>query len=173
VTSVKGPDKKEEIIERMITLYQLPLLRMCILYLHDEHLAKDAVQETFIKAYRNLDHFHSEASEKTWLTRIAINTCKDMYRSSWFKHIDRSVTMEHLLQQPAPQSQPDIDLTAEIMRLPLKMREVALLCWLQDMTQEEAADMLGVTRQAVGNRLNRARRKLRFAIERSDEHDPE
>ncbi|MBQ4552110.1 MAG: sigma-70 family RNA polymerase sigma factor [Clostridia bacterium] len=172
MTSVKGPDKKEEIIERMITQYQLPLLRMCILYLHDEHLAKDAVQETFIKAYRNLDHFHSEASEKTWLTRIAINTCKDMYRSSWFKHIDRSVTMDHLMQQPAPQIQSDIDLTAEIMRLPLKMREVALLCWLQGITQEEAADMLGITRQAVGNRLNRARQKLRFAMERSDEHDP-
>ena len=169
---VKGPDKKEERIEHMIASYQLPLLRMCILYLHDEHLAKDAVQETFIKAYRNLDHFRSEASEKTWLTRIAINTCKNMYRSSWFRHVDRSITMEHLMQQPAPESRADIHLTAEIMRLPVKMREVALLCWLQGMTQEEAADTLGITRQAVGSRLNRARRKLRIVMERSDEHDP-
>ena len=172
MTSVKGPDKKEEIIERMITLYQLPLLRMCILYLHDEHPAKDAVQETFIKAYQNLDSFREASAEKTWLTRIAINTCKNLYRSSWFQHVDRSVTWDHLVQQPAPEKQDANELTLEVMRLPLKMREVALLCWLQGMTQEEAADMLNITRQAVGNRLNRARRKLRFVMERSDEHDP-
>ena len=172
MNSVKGPDRKEETIERMIALYQLPLLRMCILYLHDEHLAKDAVQETFIKAYRNLDRFRSESSEKTWLMRIAINTCKNMYRSGWFRHVDRSVTPEQLIQQPAPENKSDTDLAAEIMRLPIKMKEVALLCWLQGMTQEEAADTLGITRQAVGSRLNRARRKLRLAMERSDEHDP-
>ena len=40
------------------------------------------------------------------------------------------------------------------------------------MTYEEAAAALGVSRQAVGSRLNRARRKLRFALEGSDEHDP-
>ena len=90
--TVKGPDSKEERMERMVALYQLPLLRLCILYLHDEELAKDAVQETFIKAYRNLDGFRSEASEKTWLTRIAVNTCKSVYRSGWFRHVDRSVT---------------------------------------------------------------------------------
>ena len=48
VETVKGPDSKEQRIEHMVTLYQLPLLRLCIMYLHDEEQAKDAVQETFI-----------------------------------------------------------------------------------------------------------------------------
>ena len=73
VETVKDPDSKEQKIEHMVTLYQLPLLRLCIMYLHDEEQAKDAVQETFIKAYRNLDSFRADSSEKTWLTRIAIN----------------------------------------------------------------------------------------------------
>ncbi|MBR5110160.1 MAG: sigma-70 family RNA polymerase sigma factor [Clostridia bacterium] len=60
-------------------------------------------------------------------------------------------------------------MTKEIIRLPVKLREVALLCWLQGMTYEEAAEILGISRQAVGSRLNRARRKLRFALEGSDE----
>ena len=51
--TVKGPDSRDERIESMVALYQLPLLRLCYAYLHDEELAKDAVQETFIKAYRN------------------------------------------------------------------------------------------------------------------------
>ena len=163
--TVKGPDSKETRIERMVTLYQLPLLRLCIMYLHDEEQAKDAVQETFIKAYRNLDSFRNDASEKTWLTRIAINTCKNMYRSGWFRHMDRSVTMDMIAERPAPADEHDDELTTAIMNLPVKLREAALICWLQGMTYDEAADMLGISRQAVGSRLNRARRKLRFAME--------
>ena len=163
--TVKGPDSKETRIERMVTLYQLPLLRLCIMYLHDEEQAKDAVQETFIKAYRNLDSFRNDASEKTWLTRIAINTCKNMYRSAWFRHMDRSVTLDMIAERPAPADEHDDELTTAIMNRPVKLREAALICWLQGMTYDEAADMLGISRQAVGSRLNRARRKLRFAME--------
>ena len=65
--AVKGPDSKEERIEYMVTLYQLPLHRMCIMYLHDEELAKDAVLETFINAYRNPDKFRAESSEKIYV----------------------------------------------------------------------------------------------------------
>ena len=163
--TVKGPDSKETRIERMVTLYQLPLLRLCIMYLHDEEQAKDAVQETFIKAYRNLDSFRNDASEKTWLTRIAINTCKNMYRSAWFRHMDRSVTLDMIAERPAPADEHDDELTTAIMNLPVKLREAALICWLQGMTYDEAADMLGISGQAGGSRLNRARRKLRFAME--------
>ena len=169
--TVMGPDSKEERIERMVALYQLPLLRLCIMYLHDEELAKDAVQETFIKAYRNLDSFRKDSSEKTWLTRIAINTCKNLHRSGWFRHTDRSVTPDMITDRPAPADQKDDDLTTELLNLPVKLREVALLCWLQGMTYEETAEALGITRQAVGGRLNRARNKLRFAMEGSDHHD--
>ena len=170
--TVKGPDRKEERIERMVNLYQLPLLRLCIMYLHDEEQAKDAVQETFIKAYRNMDSFRADASEKTWLTRIAINTCKNVYRSGWFRHVDRTVTVDMMAEKPAPADQEDWELTEAIMNLPRKLKEAALLCWLQGMTYEETARTLGISRQAVAGRLNRARKKLRFALEGSDDHDP-
>ena len=63
--TVKGPDSPERMLEHMVDLYQLPLLRLCYAYLHDEELAKDAVQETFIKAYRNLNRFDRRSSEKS------------------------------------------------------------------------------------------------------------
>lgn len=169
--TVKGPDSKEARIEHMVTLYQLPLLRLCVLYLRDEEQAKDAVQETFLKAYRSLDGFRADASEKTWLTRIAINTCKNMHRSGWFRHMDRSVTPEMIAAQAAREECEDDRLTAEIMALPAKLKEAALLCWLQGMTYDEAAEALGISRQAVGSRLNRARKRLRSALEGSDEND--
>ena len=170
--TVKGPDSYEERIERMVNQYQLPLLRLCYAYLHDEELAKDAVQETFIKAYRNLSGFKESSSEKTWLTRIAINTCKDMLKTSWFRHVDRSVTLDMIPDPVYPVEPEDATLTLEIMKLPAKLKEVALLCWFQGMTYNEAAETLGISLQAVGSRLTRARRKLLFAMEGSEDDEP-
>lgn len=151
--TVKGPDSKEKRIEHMISLYQLPLLRLCIMYLHDEEQAKDAVQETFIKAYRNLDSFRADSSEKTWLTRIAINTCKNVYRTGWFRYIDRTVTLDMITERPAPAATEDDELTTEIMNLPVKLREVALLCWLQGMglrrSQRKPSDISSGCRQPL------------------------
>ena len=170
--TVKGPDSLEKEVERMVGLYQLPLLRLCYAYLHDEDLAKDAVQETFIKAYRSLGSFRRDASERTWLNRIAINTCKDLRRTGWFRHVDRNITPDMLPEAAEPADEQSEGLTLAVMNLPVKLREAALLCWLQGMTYEEAADALGITHQAVSGRLNRARKKLRRALEGSDDHDP-
>lgn len=77
-----------------------------------------------------------------------------------------------ITERSAPAAAEDDELTTEIMNLPVKLREVALLCWLQGMAYEEAAETLGISRQAVGSRLNRARKKLRFALGGSDNYDP-
>ena len=75
--AVKDPDcERKETFEHMVAEWQLPLLRLCFVQLHDKAMAEDAVQETFLKAYRGLDAFRGESSVKTWLTRIAINTCR-------------------------------------------------------------------------------------------------
>ena len=55
MNTVKGPDSKEERIEHMVTLYQLPLLRMCIMYLHDEELAKELAVRGWSKSDSKLN----------------------------------------------------------------------------------------------------------------------
>ena len=92
----------EEEFSRLVSQYQQQLLHMCTMYLHDESAAEDAVQETFLKAYRSLPQYRHDCSEKTWLMRIAVNTCRDMIRSSWFRHNDRRITPEEL-QLPSQQ----------------------------------------------------------------------
>ena len=61
-------DSRSE-IDRLMEQYGSSLLRMSALYLKDSDLAQDAVQETFIKAYRHLNDYRGESSEKTWLTK--------------------------------------------------------------------------------------------------------
>ena len=74
----------------------------CTALLRDAHLAQDVVQETFIRAYQHRGRFRG-GSEKAWLTRIAVNLCRDQQRSKWFRLVDRRVPVEELAL-PAPEA---------------------------------------------------------------------
>ena len=73
--------ERDSWLEQAMAQWEVPLLRTCYLLLRDTALAEDAVQETFVKAWRFYDGYRKEASEKTWLMRIAVNTCRDLQRS--------------------------------------------------------------------------------------------
>lgn len=151
----------EEVLNDLVLRYEKELLRMCCVYLRDIALAEDAVQETFLKAYRHLSSFRGDSSEKTWLIRIAMNTCRDMRRNAWYKFVDRRVTLEHLPEPDAPCRAESIALTTEIMRLPRKEMEVILLYYYQQLKMRDIAHILGISPSAVSQRLKKAEGRLR------------
>ena len=110
--------------------------------------------------------FRGECSEKTWLMRIAVNVCRDMLRSAWFRHLDRRITLEQLPEPIAQPSEEDCFLTVEVMRLPQKYREAVLLYYYEAMTTDEIAQALGVAKSTVSARLEQGRQALRIALER-------
>ena len=148
----------------LVTTYQTQLLRLCYLQLHDQGLAEDAVQETFIKAYRALPAYRGECGEKTWLMRIAINTCRDVQRSGWWKHISRRVSLDMLPELSKDLSEDALAVNLEIARLPGKLREVVLLYYYSHMQITEIAEALGLAPSSVSGRLKRAKEKLRAAL---------
>ena len=157
-------DPRKAWLDGAITRWEKPMLRLCYAYLCDTAMAEDAVQETFFKAWKNYGKFRGDAEEKTWLTRIAINTCKDMLRSGWFRHMDRSVSVNTLpmrTEEPNPEGDA---VTVEVMKLPVRLREVVLLYYFEDMNTNEIAETLRISQQAVSGRLLRARAKLRTAL---------
>ena len=162
----KGMDGTQNLtLQQLVDAYQSMLMRVCTLYLHDVHLAEDAVQETLIKAAQGLAGFRGESSPKTWLTRIAIHTCCDMRRGAWFRYINRRVTPEMLPEPVQPASEQDQALTLAVMNLPVKLREAVILYYYQDIGTAEIAHMLGVSQPTVSYRLKQARKKLRTQLE--------
>ncbi len=167
--AVKDPDcTHEEAILRLVNEWQLPLLRLCYIQLQDKGLAEDAVQETFLKAFRSISSFRGECSEKTWLTRIAINTCRDMQRGGWFRHIDRRVTLDMLPEAIVQPTEDHSDLTLAVINLPLKYREAIMLYYYQDMDTTEIGIALGIAQSSVSNRLRKGRELLRKTLEGRD-----
>ncbi len=161
----------EETLTRLVDQYQHALRRMCCLCLRDAAAAEDAVQETFLKAYRSLSKRRSECSEKAWLMSIAVNTCRDMGRTGWSRHMERRVTPDELPIPAPPQMNEDaMSLAQAIAALPGRHRDVILLYYYQDMTVQEVASALHAAPSTIMKRLAKAREKLRIELERG-EHD--
>ncbi len=155
----------EDTLRRLMEAYEVPIRRMCYVYLKDEHLASDAVQETFLKAYLALDTFRGDSSEKTWLMRIALNVCHTMRRTSWMRFVDRRVSLDQLPEAAACADYGLTELTLDIMRLPRKYMDVVLLHDYQGFTVRETGEMLGIPHQTVISRLKKAHQLLRISLE--------
>lgn len=170
MTAARGPtaDRKcetDEAFTRMVTQYQTAIRRMCLIHLRDRSAAEDAVQETFLKAYTHMDTFRSESTERTWLMSIAINTCRDMNRSAWFRHTEKRITPEDVDASVPPQDEDALALAEAIRRLPVRHREAVLLYYYQDMTLQEVADVLHTAPSTVSKRLSQARDRLRLLLD--------
>ena len=155
----RGSGRSE--LERLMEQYGSSLLRMCALYLKDADLAQDAVQETFIRAYRHIEDYRGESSERTWLMAIAINVSRDMLRTAWFRHQSRSTDIDTLPEKPAEFEFPDNTVLTEVMHLPAKYRAVVLLRYYEGLKLKEVASALGLSDGRVRSRLNKANELLR------------
>ena len=169
--SAKVPGSaREATLVRMMQCYGDQLAGLCTALLGDHMLAQDVVQETFIRAYKHMDSLRgeNEKSEKAWLTRIAVNLCRDQQRSRWFRFIDRNTSYDMLPEQAAQTADPDHELYHAVMQLSPKYREVILLHYYQDMDAAEIAASLRISLSSVYRRLEKARQKLKDQLERWD-----
>ncbi len=158
-------DSRREWLEKAIMQWEKPILKLCYAYLGDTALAEDAVQETFFKAWKHYDRFRGEANEKTWLTRIAVNQCKDVLKSAWMRNMDRSIDPDKLPEGSVPFEERDDTVTRAVMSLPPKLKEVTLLRWYQEMSLEEITTVLRIPRSTVNYRLKKARTMLKGMLE--------
>ena len=100
-----------EAFEQLVLQYQNPIYNLCLRITGNPEDAADMTQESFLKAWRNLESFHFEAAFSTWLYRLASNTCLDFLRSAKRRR-ELSLTVEdesgesQLLDLPDPAPTP-------------------------------------------------------------------
>lgn len=147
-------------LEALIDAHGDDILRLCVLVLGDRQLGEDAFQETMLKAWKALGTFRGECSPRTWLSHIAVNTCRDMTRRGWFRLWRKSVGEEALAQirQEPPETHGEV--TAAVLALPPKYREVIVLYYYEEMKVREIAHMLKQSVNSVSTRLRRGRALL-------------
>lgn len=157
---------REQRLERWINQYGNEILRTCFVYLSDAGKAEDAMQDTFLKAWHCMEQFESRngCGEKAWLMRIAVNVCRDYQHSKWFRHVDMSRALTEIPVHFDDVLPEDRVLLLDILRLPEKCKQVVLLYYYQEMTLQEVAQALSVSRATVQSRLHKAKGLLKLTL---------
>ena len=127
-------------------------------YFRNRQDAEDTVQEVFLKYHRSDKDFDSAAHIRNWIIRVAINECKNVTLSSWFKKREPLADYEQTLRFEEPEQ---TRLFESVMALPRKYRSVLHLFYYEDYSVRETAELLGISESAVTTRLARGRNKLK------------
>ena len=173
----------EAAFERLVREHGGRLLAVARRFLGEEEEARDAVQETFLSAFRAMDRFDHGSRLSTWLHRILINACLMRLRTRRRKPeepiedlLPQFQADGHQVRHPTPEWEGSAEtllarsetrsiVREAIDRLPDSYRAVLLLRDIEELSTEEAARSLGVTENAVKIRLHRARQALRGLLE--------
>lgn len=154
-------NNKNQIFEKIYSENAQSIKRLCYLYLKDISLAEDATQETFIKAYRKLNTFKYKSNVNTWLTSIAINTCKNIIRQHSFKE---TLSLDEAQKVTATHKRdPDtvISLNEAVKSLPVDLKTVILLKYYRDLPIKDIAKITKSPETTVNYRLLKAKKILK------------
>ena len=143
-----------------------------------EEEARDATQETFIAAFRNLRGFRGEAKVSSWLHRIAVNQCITKQRRAKVRgetSLDEAEENGNTFAAPAnatPAHEAEDQERTQLVRravkaLPADLRQVVVMKEFEELTFQEIADALELPLSTVKSRLYTAMKQLRMRLERS------
>lgn len=158
------------VLDVLMQRHQEPLYNFVLRYIHDEHLAYDIVQETFVRVYTRAISFKPEFRFKTWLYQIALNLCRDRGRRKalrGFFSFNEAEERESVYTgydagiEERNETKEDIALLQkEIAKLPHKLKSALILFSLEEKSQIESADILGVSPKTIETRVYRAKKIL-------------
>ncbi len=163
-----------EIVKR----WERKIFALCFGMLGREDEARDATQETFISAYRNIGRFRGESKVSSWLHRIAVNQCLTVKRRAKSRSEeyldDETGESERVFIAPAAYSPGNEAEQSERLRvvrqavssLPVDLRQVVVMKEFEEMTFQEISETLELPLSTVKSRLYTALKQLKMKLDR-------
>jgi RNA polymerase sigma-70 factor (ECF subfamily) len=137
----------------------------------DDATVDDLVQTTFLEAHRSAPRFRGDSAVKTWLFGIAVNLVRHHARGERRRR-DASAALgaQPVAEAPSPSEAASVEqqrrwLAAAVDKLSPALREVYILCVIEELPGKEAAVALGIREASLWRRLTDARTALRAALE--------
>jgi RNA polymerase sigma-70 factor (ECF subfamily) len=179
----------EQIVERALTgdadafgeivhRWERRIFALAFGMLGREEDARDATQETFLAAFRNLRGFRGDAKVSSWLHRIAVNQCitrqrrskvrkEDALEDEAERHASRFATPQELSPAWVAEGRESCDAVRRAVNsLPLELRQVVVMKEFEELTFREISDALDVPLSTVKSRLYTALRQLQMRLEK-------
>ena len=149
--------------ETIVRTYADMVYKIAYRYVANPTDADDVFSETFLTYFKKERSFHDEEHRKAWLIRVTINCAKDLLKSkSPWEELNETVAGE---EAPALCPEEHLDLHAAIQQLRLEYREAICLYYLEGLSVQDIAAVLGRSENTVKTHLARGREKLRKFLE--------
>lgn len=172
IRKCRGGDAR--FFEPLVRAYEGPGMRVAMGMMRDSDAAHDALQEAFVKAWKNLGRFDMKRTFGPWFFQILRNQCRDMLRSRQARA--KHVTQDERLEERAAGAEVGPGRHMErtdakrilwegLERVGDEHREILVLKELEDFRYHEIARILEIPEGTVASRLFHARRALREALE--------
>ena len=149
--------------ETIVRTYADMVYKIAYRYVANPTDADDVFSETFLTYFKKERTFHDEEHRKAWLIRVTINCAKDLLKSkSPWEELNETVAGE---EAPALCPEEHLDLHAAIQQLRSEYREAICLYYLEGLSVQDIAAVLGRSENTVKTHLARGREKLRKFLE--------
>jgi RNA polymerase sigma-70 factor (ECF subfamily) len=146
---------------RMVKEYRKTIYTVCYFFSKDTEEVNDLYQEILINLWKGFPNYRGESSLKTWIWRVSLNTCSNQERKmkSRIQTVPLSIDIDLYNDEDAGSRQIQM-LYDRINRLDVFDRAIILL-WLENMTYQDIADVVGISVSNVTTRLFRIKEQLK------------
>lgn len=147
--------------DALYTRYASDIIRVSYFYLGDRGKAEDVCHDAFVSLFVNRPALEP-GHEKTWLLKVAMNRCRDIWRSAWVRRVISGSPAFEMI--PAPDTLDKHMEKAEVLQavhsLPADFREIFILYYYQGYGISEISGILNLPEGTISSRLSRGRKKL-------------
>jgi RNA polymerase sigma factor, sigma-70 family len=152
----------KEAFSRLIHCYKASMYRIAKGILNNPADIEDAIGETILKAYVNLNSIKNNSSFKYWILKILINECYTIINKK-----KREISSEDniLMLEKYEDKYTNLDLKKAVDSLEMEQKIVILLFYYEDMTLKDIARTLNLSEGTIKSRLSRAKKRLRQVVE--------
>lgn len=154
-------DSKEQQFTDLVREYKTTIYTVCYMFSSNKEEIEDLFQDVLLKIWQGFDRFRGESSVRTWVWRIALNTCinADMKKKRSGTRVPLSVDIDPFEDNDDKALQTGL-LYGRINRLGLVDRSIVLL-WLEGISYEEIGEIVGISAGNVSVKLVRIREQLK------------
>ena len=140
---------------------------VCFAFMKNQADAEDCTEDTFVRALTADKQFEDERHERAWLTKVAMNICKDKLKHWWNQKVSDIDSAPEVCDESADCSDELSELREQVMALPEKYKEVVWLYYYEGYSTDEIAKMLARPPSTIRNQLRDARGKLKLLLDDS------
>ena len=150
-------------LDELLEVYGDTVYRIALQNMGNVYDAQDVSQDVFLRIMKKRPQFTSKAHEKAWILRVTINVCKDCWK---YQKLRTTVELQENLA--GINEKPDYGLLYEVMKLPVKYRNVLYLFYYEELSVSMIAEILQKKEATILTWLHRARKQLKKRLEEGE-----